>query len=150
MKRQMSWGWKIALLYCSFVVMILVLVGMSVSQKIDLVADDYYAMELAHQKKIDKKERSARLVEPVRWKVGEEFIEIVFPENLSGKKIGGNVTLYCPSDNRNDLTLPINPSSDGIQKIPRTTLTPGRYQLQLDWNADNTTYWDEGVIRIAE
>lgn len=149
MKLQISWGWKIALLYCGFVLMILVLVGMSVSQKIDLVADDYYAMELAHQQKIDKMGRSGRLEEPITWKVGEEYLEIVFPGNLSGKAIGGNVILYCPADNRNDFSVPVKPGSDGVQRISRSSLKPGRYHLQLDWSADNTTYWDEGVIRIV-
>ncbi len=145
----MSWGWKIALLYSGFVVMILVLVGMSVSQKIDLVSDDYYAMELVHQQKIDKIKRSRQLEEPVRWKLGEEYLEIVFPANLSGKTIGGNVILYCPADDRNDFSVPVEPGSDGVQRVSRKVFKPGRYHLQLDWNAGSTTYWDEGVISIT-
>ncbi len=138
------------MLYSGFVVMILVLVGMSVSQKIDLVSDDYYAMELAHQQKIEKKKRSNQLAEPVRWKLDGDYLEIVFPESLSGKKLGGDVILYCPADNRNDFTVPVAPGSDGIQKIARSSFKPGRYHLQLDWSADHTTYWDEGVLRITK
>lgn len=150
MKLQMSWGWKIALLYSGFVVMMLVLVGMSVSEKIDLVSDDYYAMELVHQQKIDKIKRSKALEEPVKWAVNERYLEVTFPANLKAGDVGGRIILYCPSDDRKDASFPISLDADGTQKIAREEISPGRYHLQLDWASGDLSYWDEGVITIAK
>ena len=150
MKTQISWGWKIALLYIGFVVMILVLVGMSISQKIDLVSDDYYAMELVHQQKIDKIKRSKALENHVKWSLDDRFLEVKFPQDLSKKGISGNIILYCPADNRKDATFPISLDSEAVQKIPRSEIEKGRFHLQVDWAADQVTYWDEGMISIGD
>lgn len=148
MKWQMNWGWKIALLYSGFVVMMLVLVGMSVSQKIDLVSEDYYAMELIHQQKIDKIRRAGALEEGVKWRLGEEFLEITFPENFDKNTVSGDIILYCPADNSKDRVIPIKLDSGTTQRIPRAGVRTGRYHLQVDWAVKDVTYWNEGVINI--
>jgi hypothetical protein len=58
---HISWGIKIAMLYCGFVALIIIMVSMAMNQKIDLVSKDYYEQELNYQKKIDKTNRSHAL-----------------------------------------------------------------------------------------
>lgn len=55
---KLNWGAGIAVLYMGFVAMIVLLVVMSMRQKIDLVTDEYYAEELLFQGKIDKIKRA--------------------------------------------------------------------------------------------
>ncbi|MFA7472603.1 MAG: FixH family protein [Spirosomataceae bacterium] len=148
MKWRYNWGWNIVLLFSGFVIMISVMVGMSVSQKIDLISDDYYAMELVHQEKIDKIKRANGLPNGVTWKLNEQYLDVVFPENIQQNSIGGNVILYCPSDNRKDRSFPIQLGENHTLRIPKTDLEPGRYRLQVDWSVNEVTYWHEGVINI--
>lgn len=150
MKNKFNWGWKIALLYSGFVIMMLVLVGMSVSQKIDLVADDYYAKELVHQQKIDKVSRAAALRESVSWQVNQAGVVLRFPREFAPRGVTGTVSFYCPADNGKDRTIPIAPDTASVQYVAADALQPGRYHIQVDWVAEGVTYWDEGVVTISK
>jgi hypothetical protein len=145
---KFNWGIGIAMLYTGFVIGILTLVVMSSRQKVDLVAENYYEEELIFQRKIDKIERTKALTEPLLWGVNQEGVQLQFPENMNGRKITGKVKFYCPSDNRKDKEFAINPAADLSQLIPATQLASGRYKLQVEWQADSTTYWNEGAIVI--
>lgn len=144
---KINWGAGIAILYAGFVAMILLLVGMSASQKIDLVTDQYYEEELRFQDKINKTNQAKALAEPLVWKVTEAGIDIHFPKEFAGENLTGNIKLYCPSDDRKDRSFVINPKK-GVQLIPASNLASGRYYLQIDWKNGNRAFWDEGVVTI--
>lgn len=145
---KFNWGFKIGAVYVAFVVMMIVLVGMSVGQKIDLVADDYYEQELKFEERIDKIRRANALVEKPGWRVEPEGIRITFPGSTVNRNLTGEIRLYCPADNTKDVSFPIEPDAAGVQLIPIENIKNGRYQLQLDWAKDGSTFWNEGVINI--
>jgi hypothetical protein len=148
MEKKFNWGWKVAILYGGFVVMMVGLVGMSIRQKIDLVSDDYYARELVHQEKIDKIKRANALEEPVRIAVTESLVEVTFPKNFAGSEITGTMTFYCPSDDSKDRSFAIEATAGVVQRIPKSSIQPGRYHLQVDWSADQLSYWNESILNI--
>ncbi|WP_247233946.1 FixH family protein [Telluribacter sp. SYSU D00476] len=147
---KFNWGTGIAMLYLGFVIGMLTLVTMSMRQKIDLVADNYYEQELGFQKKLDKMNRANTLAEPLRWEVTEQGVLVRFPQGIGKEKVGGTINLYCPADNRKDTRFEVLPGADGVQLIPANKLQAGRYQLQIDWQAGEATYWNEGTIVINE
>ena len=128
--------------------MILVLVGMSVNQKIDLATDHYYEEELQFQDKINKATRANALLEPLVWEVNDSGVMIHYPNVLSGNTITGKVRLYCPSNEKNDRTFNLH-SKNSEQLIPASTIPEGRYHLQIDWKNGEQTYWNEDVILIS-
>lgn len=146
---KLNWGAGIAILYGGFVVMILLLVGMSASQKIDLVTDQYYEEELQFQDKINKVNQTKELTNPLTWQVGEQGIMIHYPKEFSEDSLAGNVKLYCPSDNTKDRTFPIKVKDSG-QLIAGSDIKPGRYYLQIDWKNGEKSYWNEGVVVITK
>jgi hypothetical protein len=146
---KLNWGAGIALLYAGFVVMILLLVGMSASQKIDLVTDQYYEDELRFQDKINKINLAKTLTDPLTWQVEEQGIKIHYPKEFSDNTLTGNIKLYCPSDNTKDRTFIIK-SQNGNQLIAASDLESGRYYLQIDWKNDKKAYWNEGVVVITK
>lgn len=146
---KLNWGAGIAILYAGFVVMILLLVGMSASQKIDLVTDQYYEEELRFQDKINKVNLAKGLSDPLTWQVEERGIMIHYPKEFSQDTLSGNVKLYCPSDNTKDRTFPIKVENND-QLIAASNLKPGRYYLQIDWKNGKRSYWNEGVVLITK
>ena len=145
---KLNYGTGIVVLYTGFVAMILVLVGMSVTQKIDLVTDHYYEEELQFQDRIDKIKRSKALSDPMNWIVNEQGITIKYPDNTEGKPLLGTIKLYCPSEEKNDRTFKIAPVSNE-QFIPSSNIPEGNYHLQIDWQRGDQTYWNEDVIVIS-
>lgn len=145
---KINWGVGITAIYMGFVAMILVLVSMSIGQKIDLVTEHYYEEELGFQDKIDKKQRSAALTDPVKWEVKNEGISIVFPAHVNEKELTGQIKLYCPSNDKNDRKFRIS-TQNHTQFIPVTNIAEGSYHLQIDWKNKEQTYWNEDVIVIS-
>jgi hypothetical protein len=145
---KINWGAGIAILYIGFVAMILVLVVMSTNQKIDLATDRYYEEELKFQDKINKSERAKDLANPLTWTVTPEGLLINYPESLTEKNLTGKIMLYCPSNNKNDRSFPVEVNGSK-QFIASSIIPQGRYRLQIDWKSGEQTFWNEGVILIS-
>ncbi len=146
--KKISWGTGIAMLYTGFVLGILFLVTLSLNQRVDLVSEDYYALELDFQNKIDKTHRAQALSTPLQWKLTDTALEIKYPEGFSHQDLSGKVRFYCPSDNGKDIRFAIMPDANNQQTIPLKKIQPGRYLLQFDWKNGETTYWNEGAVLV--
>ena len=145
---KINWKAFIAAVYVSFISMILLLVGMSAGQKIDLVTDHYYEEELKFQGKIDKTQRATALAVPLSWKITESGLQIQYPATFTDSAISGHIRMYCPSDNRNDRQFAIE-VKDSRQTVALSQIPAGRYKIQVDWTGGNETYWNEGVVVIG-
>lgn len=146
---KINWKALIVAVYVSFISMILLLVGMSVGQKIDLVTDHYYEEELKFQGKIDKMQRSAALAKPLSWQITESGLHVHYPVNFADSSITGQISMYCPSDNRNDRHFKIS-TKNNAQIVALSQIPAGRYKIQIDWKSGSETYWNEGVVVIDQ
>lgn len=146
--KKFNWGNGIAMLYIGFVLGILFLVTLSLNQRVDLVSDDYYALELDFQNKINKTNRAQALTTPLRWEMTDTALEINYPAEFRYQDLAGKVRFYCPSDNSKDQDFAIMPNAQNQQTIPLSKIKDGRYLLQFDWKNGETTYWNEGAILV--
>ncbi|MGD1840877.1 MAG: FixH family protein [Thermonemataceae bacterium] len=100
----MSWGYKIALLYGSFVALMVGLVTLCVMQDdIHLVSKDYYKQEIAYQEVIDQTRNAAHLKEAIAIEQTTKEIIVDFPATLKGAK--GSLLFFRPADARKDVTI---------------------------------------------
>lgn len=140
--QTMNWGYKILIAYLVFVAGIVYLVFRSSSEKIDLVTKDYYAEEIQYQKKIDETKRTNALSSPIRYEVEDDQLMIKFPADFKGKRIQGEMMLYCPSDANKDLKTGFN-ITDSVFYFKVPTNNKGLHQLQLTWTVDTLKYYFE-------
>jgi hypothetical protein len=87
----MSWKYKIGLLYGGFVVMILILVVLAYTGKVELVDKNYYQKELNYQKTIDAKQRGYRYLSEFLVQQNEQELWITFPEHLKLVPVSKNL-----------------------------------------------------------
>jgi nitrogen fixation protein FixH len=146
---HISWGIKIAMLYCGFVALIIIMVSMAMNQKIDLVSKDYYEQELNYQKKIDKTNRSHALHEQLSWQVMAHAVVFKFPEQFKGQAIKGSIYFFRPSDETMDTTFHFA-SVDSLMLLNINTaqLKDGLYKMQVDWQANQEEYYNEGILKF--
>lgn len=144
---RIHWGWRIAMLYGSFVVFILYMVYRSVQMKTDLVTPDYYAEELKYQEHIDKVKRTSELSSSLQWQKTDKNISYTFPAEFVGKKINADVYFYCPSNIKKDTKLNLETTS-GQFTLDVTSLQKGFYQMKINWKADDISYYNEGNITV--
>ncbi len=141
----MNWGYKILVVYSVFILGIVFMVFTSATQKTDLVTTDYYAKELLYQQKIDEMKRVSALSAPVEYTIKEQQLIIHFPKDFAGKKLTGELLLYCPSDQEKDLKKDFS-VLDGPVIVELPASGSGLYQLQLSWQDAGVTYYFEKKI----
>jgi len=144
----MSWGVKIAVLYCGFALLIITLVSLSMRQNVDLVAADYYEQELHFQDKIDKIERTRLLSEPLTWELKNDALLLNFPNIFNGQKISGSLYFFRPSDASLDKIVTISPDTVLQRIVPVAELEKGIYKLQVSWKVAEVDYFNESVLNI--
>ncbi len=143
----MNWGYKIMIVYLVFVAGILFMFYKASNERVDLVTTDYYAKELKYQNKIDETQRSNALSVPVTFEVKDHLLLIHFPKDFSGKKIEGDVLLYCPSDEKKDIKKNFS-IQDLTYAIPLPATNKGLHELQITWAVDSVSYYYEKKLNI--
>ena len=146
--KNINWGWRIVILYSSFVVLILFLVYKTTTVKDDLVTPDYYAKELKFQEHLDKQKRTHDLKEQLSWSVKGKNISIRFPEEIRAKNVKAEILFYNTAEAKKDLSITCAPDPTGVCDVSSEKLSHGIYQMQIDWSAGGITYYNEGVIKI--
>ncbi len=124
-----------------FVVYILSFVYRSYNQNIDLVAEDYYAQEVAFQDRIDETANAEHLNDEVIVSRSEGFIEFTFPAEVISSIIDGEVHFFRPSDQAMDIKIPLELDDLGSVKVPTQILSQGRYQVKFSWNTEDKAYF---------
>lgn len=145
---KISWGYRVAILYCSFVTFMLFLVFKSHSEDFSLVSKDYYKQEIQYQQQIDKQKNSAALSEKlgIEFSQAENKARFSFPKNKTS--ITGEILFYRPSDSKQDLKVAIQPNAENQQDVSFSSLQKGLWRVQVEWSSDGIEYFDEKPLVI--
>ena len=139
---KFNWGTGIVLAFIGFISFIMYFVlTMNLDKKYnhDLVTEDYYKVELAYQKDIDKQKNALHLKENISYLKTPEGLRIQFPEDFDTSLIKGKVFLYRPSNKQLDFETPISLSKPYLL-VPDKRLLGGRWNLTVDWEYKGTPY----------
>jgi hypothetical protein len=139
---KLSWGYKIAFVYISFVAFMGILVFKASNQKFDLVTKDYYEQELEYQQVIDQAANTSRLSSPVSVEKKEGKLKVKFPDEMKDKKKYVDFYLYHAADAKRDFrkTIQVN-ENEWTQALPGAM--SGMYELKLSWEAEGIKYYFE-------
>jgi hypothetical protein len=144
---KLNWGHKILGIYLVFVAGIVYMVVLSSQQKVDLVTADYYGEEIRYQERINESGRASALSAPIQYSIAQGLLTITFPKEFEGKKISGEVQVYCPSDDKKDIHRNID-ISDITMKVTLPEVNKGAHILKVKWKADGPSYYFEKNIFI--
>jgi len=147
-KRKLGWGGGIALLYGSFVVFILAIVGFAAFQSFPLVEEDYYSKELKYGDRIEKISRTAATpgIFDLHYESGAKDLTLDFSGKPSNGKIDGTILFYRPSNPNLDFSVIIDPDSTAKQKIDLTDKANGLWKIKVEWNVDSLGYYYEDIL----
>lgn len=141
----MSWGYKILIGYSVFVAGILFMVFRSSGEKFDLVTDDYYGKELQFQQQIDAAVRTAALHEKVTCTVLNDSLYVVFPQELNGKNITGQLHLYYAADKTKDIVKQFT-AVRNTTAVVLPAANKGSHRLFITWQVNGADYYFEENI----
>lgn len=147
----MNWGTKIIIVMSVFVAGIFYMVFTCMRQTdIQLVAPDYYEQEIAYQGVIDKENNYRALEKKPLYKddvaSGDFVVDFsMLPDYTS---ITGKIKFFRPSESKKDFYVEIEPDANGIQKVDKENLTPGKWIIKLDWDDGSKQYYNEQTMFI--
>lgn len=140
---NISWGIKIALLYSGFVGMILFMVYLTMQERIELVAPDYYKQEIEYQGKINGMQNAGALMSglTVTAQSGGN-IELNFPSDLAANA-SGDITFFRPSDSDLDEVFSLKVGNDLKQNIVLKKGKRGLYKVKVNAKVEGKPYYFE-------
>jgi hypothetical protein len=150
MSSAKSWPIGIAIIYISFVLLLVAFVIFSSFQKVDLVTEDYYSAELEYQQQINRMNRAQKLSEPVHWTYdnNSDFLTVEFPVEFDPHEVKGHIHFFRPSDASQDKRTSIILTSENTQQISTKNLASGLWKLKIFWHVGKTEYYKEGILFV--
>ncbi|MBX2892305.1 MAG: FixH family protein [Saprospiraceae bacterium] len=144
---KFNWGTGIALVYILFALSMVGAVFASRKHDPGLVQKNYYDLDLNYQSRMDKKQNAANLAElpQVRFQAKEQKIEVRFPASMN--MAGGTAKVYRSATNRDDFFVKIE--NTHTLDIPAAGLAPGRWHVELDWEADSKGYFWQTTLNVS-
>lgn len=145
---KFNWGTGIVIGIIAFMVFILqyvIRVQLDARYDNELVTEQYYQKETEINGNRLKQENANELDKKLRFEISEKGIDIYFPEDFNAADIKGTVSLYRPSNQAFDQTIPLELSSNHML-IPKSRLVDGRWDITLDFTYNNTGYLKQQTL----
>ncbi|NLP57919.1 FixH family protein [Lutibacter sp. B1] len=142
MKFKISWPTGIIVSIVAFIIFILSFVyRVTFMPEYDhhLVSEEYYKDELNYQQEINKLNKAAELKENISLKKVDEGLLIVFPSEFDASTIKGTIFFQRMSNDKIDFKFPIDLQKNEFL-IKDENLVSGRWDVKIDWTANNTSY----------
>ena len=124
----MNWGKGIFIVLGLFIGFITVLVTILISQKVDLVSDDYYMQEVEYQSEINKQQEGL-LHEKIKVSQLDKHIVVQLPLSIETKDV--NVSFQRPNDNELDRNYTFSNSKSYL--IPLEDFEKGEYSIRAQF-----------------
>ena len=147
---KFNWGSGIVIAIIVMVAAMSFLVSIAVRQKFDLVENDYYQKSIAYQQHISKVENTAALAKKITFKLTTDTLKLIFPNLTSYPDYSGEIHFYSPVDSNRDYIIPIKLDTSYMQPIVMKNLKKGRYQVKIEWIANQISYYQEEDIVVEK
>jgi hypothetical protein len=142
---KFSWGKGIFIAYAGFAIAVIIMVTISMTKNVDLVAPNYYEKEIKYQGEIDRINNTNRLKEQVKFEISEPILILSFPANSISSVITGDVVFYRPSDSKKDFKVNIKSDKQFRHSIDLSGIEKGLWKIKVIWNMDGTDYLSTSI-----
>ncbi|HEX4946519.1 MAG TPA: FixH family protein [Blastocatellia bacterium] len=142
------WGYGVTAVYTIFALATLGFVAFTMTQKVDLVAPDYYAQEIAYEGQINRLRQTQDLAQQITCTLtpDRQFIQLQMPPQTTGAR--GRILLYRPSSSALDWELELAPQPDGTQNIPTAKLPKGAWRVKVTWSHEGREFYNEFLLQV--
>ena len=143
----MNWGFKIAIVFIGFVVLMVSMVTICFRQKdIHLVEKQYYEKEIAYQNQIDIETNTASLKHPpvIRYHSDNQTVKVEYPSQNEIES--GSILFFRPSDASKDFVINVSVDDDS-QTIPVGHIQKGLWRVKMEWtDTSGKFYLEEKIV----
>ncbi|MDN3707867.1 FixH family protein [Myroides ceti] len=147
---KFNWGTAIVIcfiLFMGFILQYVFKVQFNSRYDNELVTEDYYQQEIEVDGEFERETNGNILGSTFVISSNEEGIIVSFPQDFDYHKIKGNISLYRPSNQKLDQTLPLKLSSTHLL-IPKNQLEDGRWDITIDWEYEGKGYLKKQSVNL--
>lgn len=147
---KFNWGTGIVIGIAAFMIFILqYVIRVQIDARYDneLVTEQYYQKETEVNSNYSKQQNANKLADAFQIKTTPQGIAIYFPKDFNPQEIKGTVSLYRPSNQAFDQTIPIELSSNYLL-IPKSRLIDGRWDISIDFSYKGTDYLKQQTLHL--
>jgi hypothetical protein len=118
------------------------------TQKVDIVTENYYEKELKYQDQINRITRTNALKDTLKLNnTGKELV-IKFPNTPDKSSAKDFILLYRPSDKMKDIRIPVMTDTLNSQIISIERIEKGYWKVQINWTSSGSEYYHESVFNV--
>jgi nitrogen fixation protein FixH len=146
---KFNWGYGILIFILMFMTFILTLVYKCSHQKVDLVNEKYYEMELNYQDKINSMNNVASLEKKLQIEYSKEknTIDISYPGKMNHEELSGNINFFKPDNASLDFNIKVISDNSNVQSIPVSKIRKGKWKINVTWVSAGISYsQDENIL----
>jgi len=123
-------------------IMILGFVINSFQHDTELVAEDYYAQEIAYQNRMEQ--QSNAIAVDIQTSFNDGGLVLQYPQNAD--QWSGKIAFFRPSNQHLDFELPIKADESLQQHIAQDQLIAGLWRLKFYWKEQGKEYYVEKSV----
>lgn len=145
---KINWGTGIAIFYGCFMLTFISIAILSTRHDVNMVKKNYYDDDINYQKHYDRIQNEQALTEKVQinFDTESESVFIKFPLNMPIPV--GKIILFHPARDTDDKSFDIKTDNAAQMIIPVKGFPNGRWQVQINWESGNKTFYKEEYIVI--
>jgi len=140
---KFNWGTGLTVVILIFMTATLGFVFFALTQDFDLVEEHYYAKSEEYQQHINSNNRLQSLPQSPQYTILNTNLKISLPPFFKGKKIDGILHFYRADNEKLDTKVEARFDNELNQTIKLGNFKVGKWQLKLNFTADNKSYYDE-------
>jgi nitrogen fixation protein FixH len=143
---KFNWGTGLMLFFTIFVVSMLSLVFATCGHAPNLVAKNYYDLDLNYQAHLVQKQNAAKLdtLPQIQFKAHQQVVSIDFPSGITVDKATAKFFRSATSDE----DFSVDYSNTTPMVVPIEHLLPGNWHIELTWTSGADDYFQETTVFI--
>ncbi len=145
-----NWGTGITITFIVAASAMLFLVYKTTTANLEMAEHNYYSQELKYNSQLEASKNAAGLSSPIVIEEGELTLKINVPKECVDQNATGNLWIYRPSSEKNDLHLAFTPDINGDIFVEKSQLIKGVYKLKADWQMSGVDYHQEQSFYVEK
>lgn len=147
---KMNWGWGITLVIIAFMGFILYLVFMATKQKVELVSEDYYALEINYDQQRHAMANALQYEEELVIQQKGDLVMLEIPQDLVDKHTNIQVHWYLAHDAKGDFSQDLGKVDESVNWLSTENLRQGnKYKATVVVSEGEKKYQFERIFYPA-
>jgi hypothetical protein len=146
---KLNWGHGITIFITGFILFMGFLVYKTFTIDFDLVAEDYYAKELAYEDRMQQMGNVRDLGETPTVELNSSQVIVSLPDSQRDGS-SGTLMFYSPADKSSDREYTFEADKNGVFYVNTEQLPAQFYEVRVQWTNSGNNYYHTSDLHLTK